>query len=211
MRSSDLVFLGVVVSVTSPHRITTRTNADGSVTVSSTFQPSPVRFSVARTFRGAATESITVVSSATSCDFRFVPGESWLIYASVRDGIVSTHKCTRTRLQSEASQDLRYLEGVERGEALGVVSGEVLRRVTTPAGDSVLKAVEDAMQIVGVVGGRRFVTSPDRWGPYQLVLPPGNAQIWVEREGVVVSAGALVRVTQGDVVPLRLIAEYENP
>jgi hypothetical protein len=158
-----------------------------------------VRFSVARTFRGAATESITVVSSATSCDFRFVPGESWLIYASVRDGIVSTHKCTRTRLQSEASQDLRYLEGVERGEALGVVSGEVL------------KAVEDAMQIVGVVGGRRFVTSPDRWGPYQLVLPPGNAQIWVEREGVVVSAGALVRVTQGDVVPLRLIAEYENP
>ena len=153
VRSSDLVFLGLVVSVSSPDRMTTRTNADGSVTVSSTSQPTPVRFSVVRTFRGAATESITMLSSAnSSCDFRFVLGESWLVYASVRDGIVSTHKCTRTRLRSEASQDLRYLEGVERGEALGVVSGDVLRRVTTPAGDSVLKAVEDAMQIVGVVG-----------------------------------------------------------
>jgi len=211
LRSSDLVFLGTVVSVSSPLYSMRRTNADGSITISGGTQPSEVRFSVVRTFRGVATESITMRSSSgNSCDFTFARGESWLIYADVRDTVVSTHKCKRTRLQAEASQDLRYLEGVARGESLGVVSGQVFRRVTTPAGESVLKAVEDAMQIVGVVGGQRIATAPDRWGPYQLVLPPGDAQIWVERDGVVVSPGVLVRVKQGEVVEVQLAAEYEK-
>ena len=209
-RSSDLVFLGTVASVSSPYRSTMRTNPDGSVTVSSSTQPSQVRFNVVRTFRGVATEAVTLVSRLSSCDFLFVRGESWLIYADVRDGVLTTHKCKRTRLQTDASQDLRYLEGVERGESLGVVSGEVLRRITTPAGELVLKAVEDPMQIVAVVGGQRFVTAPDRWGPYQVVLPPGDAQVWVERNGVVISPGVLVRVKEGEVEPLRLTVEYEK-
>ena len=123
LRSSDLAFLGTVVSVSSPHYSTRRTNADGSITISGGTQPSEVRFSVVRTFRGVATESITMRSSSgNSCDFTFVRGESCPIHADVRDARVSTDKCKRTRLQAEASEHLRYLEGVARGESLGVVS-----------------------------------------------------------------------------------------
>ena len=208
LRSSDLVFIGTVESASSPFRITSRTNPDGSVTGSATPQPGQVRFTGVRTFQGAAAESVTIRTSGTNCDFRFAPGESWLIYANVRDGVVTTHKCTRTRLQAEASQDLRYLESVERGEPVGVVSGDVFRALTTATGDSVLQAVEDALQIVAVSGGQRFVASSDRWGPYQIVLPPGDAQIWVERNGVVVSPGVPVRVKEGEVVSLQLTAQY---
>lgn len=208
VRASDLVFLGTVVAV--DHSPTPfHTNPDGSVTGPAAGPSSIVRFAVVRTFHGIASPSVAIRSGASTCDFLFKRGESWLIYAQVREGVTTTHKCVRTRLQAEATQDLKYLEGLARGEKLGIVSGMVLRK-STSTGETVLKAIDDPLQIVGVVDGQRFVTSPDRWGPYQMVLPPGDAQLWVERAGVVVSPGMSVRITDRGVVSLQLTAEYEK-
>jgi hypothetical protein len=209
LRSSDLVFVGTVVSVSSPFRTFSRHNPDGSVTAGVVGQPSEVRFHVVRTFRGTADTSVAMTSAVSSCDFPFAQGQTWLIYATVRNGVVATHKCTRSRLREEAEQDIRYLDGVQRGEKLGIVYGTVLKK-TTEDGKPVLKAVDDGLLVVGIVGGQRFAALADRWGPFQLVLPPGDAQIFVERHGVVVSAGAPVRVTDGELVPIQLIAEYEK-
>jgi hypothetical protein len=196
LRSSDLVFVGTVVSVSSPFRTFSRNNPDGSVTAGVVGQPSEVRFHVVRASRRVA------ISLSPK-------GQTWLIYATVRNGVVATHKCTRSRLREEAEQDIRYLDGVQRGEKLGIVYGQVLKK-TTEDGKPVLKAVDDGLLVVGIVGGQRFAALPDRWGPFQLVLPPGDAQIFVERNGVVVSGGTPVRVTDGELVPLQLIAEYEK-
>lgn len=208
VRASDLVFLGTVAAVEySPTPF--HTNPDGSVTGPAAGPSTTARFTVVRTFHGIASPAVAIRSAGTTCDFLFKRGETWLIYAQVREGVTTTHKCARTRLQAEAAQDLKYLEGLQRGEKLGIVAGVVLRKTTT-AGETVLKAIDDPLQIVAVVDGQRVVTSPDRWGPYQIVLPPGEAQLFVERDGVSVSPSISVRITEGGVVSLQLIAAYEK-
>jgi hypothetical protein len=90
---------------------------------------------------------------------------------------------TRLRTEAEASQDLAYLEGLEQGRQQGIMYGDVLRRILGADGQPALQALFEPLQVIAVGAGRRLEITTDRWGPYQLVLPPGDFEIGVERAG----------------------------
>ena len=203
-RRADLVFVGVVTSVAGSSRI----NSDGSVRVG---LPTVTSFGVARVFKGAAVRELSITGEGNNCDIPFEPGATWVVYASSRDGRVTTHKCTRTRVRAEAAQDLAYLEGREQGRPQGIVYGDVHRRIASADGSPGLRALFEPLQVIAAGAGRRFTVTTDRWGPYQLLLPPGEFEIWVERAGRAVAPNQRVRIEDGSERRLMLVAEFPEP
>ena len=206
-RHSAAVFVGRVIStVTPPPRMWT--NADGSVSVSVTPSgPTIVTFEVRRVFRGSFRQEAVLQAGDTTCDFGFAQSEIWLIYAIEEQGVLRTHKCLRTRVVSEAPQDLKYLEGLLEGRAQAVLSGNVFERTTKPDGAPAHGSLFETLDVVANGDGQSFRVRTDRWGPYQLVLPPGEFEVWVERAGRRVTPTSKIRVRNGDEQTLTLTAE----
>jgi hypothetical protein len=210
LTAADLVFVGTVTTV-EESKPSSPVRAGGSSSGALRAQPVFATFNVAHVFRGSATRQVVVAGDGSDCDEPFQQGEAWLVYAQTRDGRVTTDKCTRTRLRAKASQDLVYLEGVEQRRALAVVYGEVLRRIVGADGRPALQALFESLQVVAIRAGRRFETTTDMWGPYEIVLPPGDFEIWVERAGRPVAPRQTVRVGDGMSRRLLLPGEYPSP
>jgi hypothetical protein len=208
-RRADVVFVGTVAGVPGP-RTTSQLNADGSVTGGIASAPGAVTFDVVRVFRGTTAPQIAIVVTGTTCDHPFKRGERWVVYAQTSQGRTTTDKCARTRLEGEASQDLAYLDGLEQQRPQGIVHGEVFRRIAGADGAAALQALFEPLQVIAVGAGRRVETTTDRWGPYQLVLPPGEFAVWVEREGRAVTSRHTVRVDNGTDRRLVLVVEYTS-
>jgi hypothetical protein len=70
-----------------------------------------VHFQVVRSFKGPSNESIEVrtANSSAACGYGFEEGKSYLVYASEESGALHTGLCSRTRLASEASEDITAL------------------------------------------------------------------------------------------------------
>jgi hypothetical protein len=70
-----------------------------------------VHFQVVRSFKGPSSESIEVrtANSSAACGYGFEEGKSYLVYASEESGALHTGLCSRTRLASEASEDITAL------------------------------------------------------------------------------------------------------
>lgn len=68
-------------------------------------------FEVLRTFKGETGTHIDVLtmSSSASCGRRYVPGETYLVYAFTANGTLADNLCSRTRRSSEASTDFAML------------------------------------------------------------------------------------------------------
>lgn len=210
-RGADLVFAGTVTRVEGA-KPWTRVNADGSVSAGLGTEPPVTTFEIAHVFKGRAGRQVVIVGDRSDCDVPFKHAEAWLVYAQTREGRVVTEKCTRTRLrtEAEASQDLAYLEGLEQGRPQGIVYGDVLRRILGADGQPALRALFEPLQVIAAGEGRRLEITTDRWGPYQLVLPPGDFEIWVERAGRRVAPRQMVHVDQGSERRLVLAVEYED-
>jgi hypothetical protein len=206
---ADVIFVGTVARLDGP-KPWSRVNADGSVTGGLGTGPTLATFEVTHMFRGSPSRQIVVTGDGTTCDRQFKQGETLLVYARTREGRVTASNCTRTRLRAEALQDLAYLEGLEHGRQQGIVYGDVHRRILSGDGQPALQALFEPLQVIAVGGGRRVETTTDRWGPYQLVLPPGDFEIWVERAGRAVAPKQTVHVDQGAERRLALVVEYKN-
>ena len=208
VKGADLVFVGTVAKAERP-RPRSQRNADGSIGV---LGPAPVvaTFEVAHTYLGPPERQVVLVGNGTDCDEPFLQGEVWLVYAHVRDSRVTTTKCTRTRPRARASSDLAYLDGLEQKRPQGIVYGEVLRRIAGAGGQPALQALFEPLQVVVVSDGRRTEVTTDPGGPYQLVLPPGDYDIWVERTGRPVGVKQSVHIAEGVDRRLALIADYKD-
>lgn len=70
-------------------------------------------FEVLRTFKGDAGTHVDVLtmSSSAACGRRYVPGESYLVYAFQSNGSLADNLCSRTRRSSEAAVDFEVLGG----------------------------------------------------------------------------------------------------
>jgi hypothetical protein len=208
-RSADVVFVGTVTRIDSPQPIS-RYNADGSVSVGvNAAGPDLVVFDVVRVFKGPPVPQIGVVRGNSSCDLPFRTGEEWLVYGLEAIGGIATHSCSRSRLSVAATQDLVYLQGVEAGRPQGIVHGEVLRRRDGPNGVA-LSAVFQPLQVIAANMTQKFTTTTDRWGPFELVLPPGDFEVWVERRERPVAPKRVVHVKTGADVKLQLLVEYSD-
>lgn len=204
---ADLVFVGTIAQFDGP-KPWSRVNADGSISGGLGTEPRVWTFEVAQMFRGGPARQVVV--TGVGCDPPFKQGETWLVYAHTREGRVTTDTCTRTRPRAEAGQDLVYLEGQQQGRRQGIVYGEVLRRILDADGKPALQALFEPLQVIAIGAGRRVEITTDKWGPYQLVLPPGEYEIWVERAGRAVAPRQAVPVDDGSDWRLLLPVEYKN-
>jgi hypothetical protein len=209
VRGADLVFVGTVATVQRPSP-RSRTNPDGSVGVALAPGPVLTTFDVAHTYLGRAERQVVIVGSGADCDEPFEQGEVWLVYARARDGQFTTSKCTRTRPRARASSDLVYLDALEQKRPHGIVYGDVLRRIVRADGQPALQGLFDSLQVVAVRGGQRTEVTTDPGGAYQLVLPPGDYEIWVERTGRPVAPKQSVRIADGADQRLALVADYRD-
>jgi hypothetical protein len=153
-------------------------------------EPTGVTFSVTTMFRGPALQQIALKGDVSNCDYAFELHQPYLVYAYARDNeMMEASKCSRTRPLAAATEDLKYLEGLRDGRAQVVIHGEVLRRGLDKDGQFQLygwpKPCE--LQVFAMSQGVLFSTATDSSGAYQIVLPPGSIQIWVEQAGERVS------------------------
>jgi hypothetical protein len=206
-RSADVVFVGTVTRIDRPPPVS-RENADGSVTVDQNAAgPELVIFDVAHVYKGPALSQIGVGRGNTSCDLPFRNGEEWLVYGHEAVGGVATDSCSRSRLNLSAAQDLVYLSGVEAKRPQGIVYGEVLRRRDGLSGTG-LYALSEPLRVIAANTTRSFTTTTERWGPFELVLPPGDFEVWVERDEKPVAPKRAVHVENGAEVKIQLRVEY---
>jgi len=206
-RSAELVFIGTVEQVAVPQARSTK-NADGTISGGIGLAPPVATFNVTRVFRGGVDKSAVVKGNGTDCDEPFALQQVWLVYAQQRDGAMTTHKCMRTRLLAEAGEDVKYLEGLQQGKPQAILFGDVFHQIAGPDGQPAQQALFEPLVVVALSSGQRFSVTTDKWGPYQLVLPPGDFEVWVERGGQAVTTRVRIRLENGEDRRLPLSAQF---
>jgi hypothetical protein len=208
-RSAVAVFVGTVERVDKPEPWSRR-NSDGSISAGLGYGPEVVTLAVTRAFRGVAETRVRLKRiSGASCEIPFAVGEAWLIYASQEQGDLRASGCSRSRLVSQADEDLKYLHAAAAGQPQGLVYGNVFRQIAGADGQPAQQALFEPLKVVALGAGRRFAVTTDKWGPYQIVLPPGDFEMWVERAGVPVTASVNVRISNGDERRMTFSAKFQ--
>jgi hypothetical protein len=171
-------------------------------------QPIVATFLVDRTYRGRLERRTVVSGSGNSCDFAFAKGETYLVYAQEHGGVLLTHECTRTRPISTAGEDVRYLDNLAAAKPQALVYGDVFRGITTRDGTAAKQALFETLVVVAVSPHERRSLATDQWGPYQIVLTPGDYELWVERQGQRVTAPTKLSLRAGEERRLSFTADY---
>lgn len=97
---SPVVFIGTVISPEDPAQL----------------RGSLVLFNVTERLRGNVGEQISIYEPGTSCDFPFELGKSYLVFAYLENGRLTTSEATSTRPIWAAGALLRQLRAVNRRE-----------------------------------------------------------------------------------------------
>jgi hypothetical protein len=210
-RRADVVFVGTVSFIDHPQPVfSSHQNADGSVTATvNSGGPDLVVFDVAHVYKGPQVPQLGLSRANTTCDMPFMAGEKWIVYGEDTIGGVRAFGCSRTRLYSDGEQDVIYLENRQARRRQGIVYGYVLRHRDGASGDG-LYALFEPLRVIAANASWRFSTTTDRWGPFELVLPPGDFEIWVERSEKPVAPRRPVHVENEADVRLQLIVEYPD-
>jgi hypothetical protein len=137
---------------------------------------------VTRLLKGTASPIVSIRGGG-ECDVTLAPGQSWLLYIGDVASEYRATKCGRSRLVDDAQADLSYFEKQAAGVPVAVVYGDVFRRCADRDSQPQLCSLEDSVEVVAVGRGERISVTTDRFGPYQLVLPPGAFGVWIERGG----------------------------
>jgi hypothetical protein len=82
-----------------------------------------VRIRVERSWKGVATEEVSVLTDSTTESPHYHVGDKYLVFAGIRDGKLFTGNCSRTKKLEYAQEDLQQLqEGKSRKEKRSSVS-----------------------------------------------------------------------------------------
>jgi hypothetical protein len=171
--------------------------------------PIVTTFSVVKAYRGALEPRAVVSGNGTTCDIPFAKGVTYLVYAQESARTLLTDKCTRTRPLSKAGEDVLYLDNLTIGRPQALVYGDVFRGIIQRDGSAARQALFEPLKVVAVSArGRRSVIT-DQWGPYQIVLAPGDYELWVERRGQRVTTPEKLSLRRGEERMLSFTAEYQ--
>ena len=214
---SEEVFVGKVASVNQlPARSFERANRDGSVTVVvEESGPEIGVIEVARIFKGSPASKVEFIQAkGNSCTFPFIRGETFLVFASVKEGRYETDRCRGTRLIASASEQLKYLEGIARKQPLAILYGVVLacgaNGGTNGASDCIggsRNPFRNLFVVARSVTTTRTAVFALTSDAFEIVLPPGRYKIWVERNERVTSRIQTVDITHPEATHLALIVE----
>jgi 5-hydroxyisourate hydrolase-like protein (transthyretin family) len=169
--NASAVFIGTVSSsTTASYKINERE-----------FEGRLIHFAVDRAFRdveGAEVE-VTTGLGGGDCGYNFRVGGQYLVYAYRNaNNKLATGICNRTRLLSEASEDLQYLEGLAKSKSGADIFGEV-RRLNGPT--TVDPTAVSAVKVVIEGSSRRVEAVTNEKGNYRISqLPAGSYTVKVE-------------------------------
>lgn len=202
--SASDVFICKVVQVFQPPSEMTH-NSDGSVSVSQSTKPGFVRLSVEKSYKGDQGTEVQLPLDRTSGGYWFEVGEEYLIYADREDGKLRTSKCMRTRLLSKAASDIKYMEALQQGEPQATIYGYVLREIFDQKGEMALQTPFEEFMVIAKNEDLRVEVLAEKSGEYEIALPPGKYEVWIEQVGVKVSRST-------DVVTLKdRDSQQQNP
>ena len=154
-----------------------------------------VRLRVQEMWRGAPKPEITVTTGAGLgvCGYDFRPGGQYLVYAYSQGQVPWTGTCSRTQRLETATEDIRYLKGLQNMRSGGRIFG-----TATFSRSSWTQRVQSAngygVRLRG--NGREWSTKTDTGGRYDFVnVRPGTYEISIQLQpGEGVSASPLVEL-----------------
>jgi hypothetical protein len=128
------------------------------------------RFKVLQTFRGTLGSSVEIWTDFSDCQPWFQKGESYLVYADIRNARLETSACSRTAMLADAGSDLAYLILQKSGGAAslqldGFVTSDAADSETARSRNRVVHPIEDAVLELTSNEAHRFA-STDRGGLY---------------------------------------------
>lgn len=176
--SSD-VFIGRVVEIQLPSSKT----IDGSPGAGTDM----VLFELEESLKGVQGPQVLLNYGTGACEYPFMVGERYLVYAGWEDGKFRTSKCNRTRELSRATPDLKYIRGLANQEAQATVYGLVLRLGFDEKGKAGLYTPWEELTVVLEGADSRLEAKSEKSGDFEMTVPPGDYQVWVERAGQRVS------------------------
>lgn len=140
-----------------------------------------VRFNIDQSFRGVKGNEVEVRTGlgGGDCGYAFQLGGRYLVYAYMDGDKLATGICSRTRLVSEATDDLAYFQGLATAKPGGTISGDVKRLDRTATFEERLRPVPGVKIIVE--GPKRVETITDVKGTYKVSgLAPATYKVRVE-------------------------------
>lgn len=183
--TSDIFISRVIEVFRPPSEI--RQNRDGSTTLSPGLKPGFVRLAVEKSYKGDQGTEVQIPLDPTTCGRNFVVGEEHLIYADREDGKLFINGCKRTRLLSKAMSDIKYLEGLQKGEPQASLHGFVMKEFIDSEGKIGAQTPFEELIVIAKSEDLRVEIVAEKSGEYEFILPPGKYEVWVERVGVKVS------------------------
>lgn len=214
---SEEVFVGKVASVSQlPARSFERADRDGSVTVS-VEEPGPEIsvIDVERIFKGSPASKVEFIQAkGNTCTFPFIGGETFLVFASVKEGRYETDRCRGTRPIACATEQLKYLTGLARKQPLAILYGVVVAGGANGGANGASDCIDDSrnavnnnLRVVAQSVTTGTAVSAPTSDAFEIVLPPGRYKIWVERNGSVTSRIETVDITYREATRLALFVE----
>lgn len=147
------------------------------------FERRLVRFATQRAFRGVEGTTVDVFTGmgGGDCGYAFKTGEQYLVYASRRQGRLTTGICSRTRPLAEAAEDLKFIQGIGAAPAGARVSGTIAhseRDFGTGESRRYPAVADVPVQLRGTGITREART--DESGRYDITgVPPGKYEVQV--------------------------------
>lgn len=141
-----------------------------------------VKFLVEDVFRGGLggndVEVITGFGGA-DCGYNFEKGKKYLVYASEQQNKLHASICSRTRLLTEAAEDLAYFRNLPRENSGASILVKVMKRV--PAlNENSNNAVQpmEGVRVIAEAGQLKYEGKTNASGRYEFKqLPPGKYKI----------------------------------
>lgn len=178
-REASFVFVGKVVEIRQTPVITGTVVVNG-VSVNVGTAASQVRFSVAQSLKGTPGAEVTLARDGSSCDHQFNANESYLVFAVTTGNGALVSQGTSSLPLSEATEALKYIDGVRTNRPQAFLYGLVERK---EGGQSGFKWWVERFTVQAEANGVFFATQSLPSGVYELSLPPGEYRIRLLRNG----------------------------
>jgi hypothetical protein len=202
--TADAVFIGKVIE--SPWK----QGADGTIAVTGR---AAVRVSVVKKLKGAGADSLSEGAEARlagglgDCRFIFLEGETYLVHAFRTNGELDSGASSRPLRLSEASEALKYIEGIPK--QLGMVYGRWTYLIDRDG--KTIAIPENRKLILHLEAKGEHLQSAIPPGPWpEVAAPAGEYQAWLELDGKVISERKSVRITPGQAVFTDLVGKLEQ-
>jgi hypothetical protein len=160
------------------------------------------RFTIEESFRGNAGAEIVIHSDGSNCNYPFVAGANYLVYATKnpKDGLLYTSRCSQTKPAVMAAGALREFRAVRDRKSMDDMFGTIGAAARGASLEDWLETKPLAnIEVRATSLGKSYSTRTDSLGAYAFTsLPAGTYQVDPDLpKGFVRWAPAIVDVSGG--------------